>query len=117
MANGVRSEWQDIHVKLGNYLPYPKVPTSTEIAKETMEKAEKVDPLKDKDLEELKELEDEFEDEFLQKYKQKRMEEIKMAAKKSNFGTVMEINKQEYIAEVTNAPKDVFVVISLYQGK
>lgn len=30
MANGVSSEWTDIQVKMGNYLPYPHIETMNE---------------------------------------------------------------------------------------
>ena len=116
MANGVTTEWEDIHVRLGNYLPRPKVPTTEELSQQAMDKAEKFDPLAKKELEELEELEDEFDEKCLEEYRQKRMEEIKVAAQKPKFASILEINKQEYIAEVTNAPKDIFVVLSLYQN-
>lgn len=31
MAAGVTTEWEDIHVKLGNFAPRPKEPTNDEI--------------------------------------------------------------------------------------
>ena len=46
---------------------------------------------------------------------QKRMDEMKEYAKKPKFGKVFELRKQDYIAEVTNAPGDVYVVLHLYQ--
>eukprot|EP01022_Parablepharisma_sp_SALTPOND_P034501 TRINITY_DN91_c1_g1_i1.p3 TRINITY_DN91_c1_g1~~TRINITY_DN91_c1_g1_i1.p3 ORF type:complete len:211 (-),score=44.21 TRINITY_DN91_c1_g1_i1:311-943(-) len=116
MARGVTTEWEDIHVKLGNYLPREKEPTTEELSKKAMEKAEDYDPLDKKDLKELDELEDDLEEDYLKEYRKKRMEELKVVAKKPYFGRVIEISKQDYVAEVTNAPKEVFVVISLYQG-
>ena len=115
MANGVTTEWEDIHVKLGNYLPREKVPTTAELSKEKMEDAEKYDPLNKKELEDLKELEDDLDDDYLKEYRKKRMEEMKAASMKPYFGKVIEISKEDYIKEVTNATKDVFVVLSLYQ--
>jgi hypothetical protein len=115
MANGVSSEWEDIHVKLGNYLPREKEVSVNEIEKIAIEAAEKYDPLDHKNLEQLKELEDDEDDEVLRMYQQKRLEELKELAKKHRFGKVIELRKQDYIAEVTNAPKDVYVVLHLYQ--
>jgi len=115
MVNGVTTEWEDIHVKLGNYLPREKEPTMTELSKKAMNEAETYDPLEKKSLEELKDLEDDLDDNFLEEYRKKRMEELKVEAKKPYFGKVLEINEQEYIDEVTNATKDVFVVLNLYQ--
>ena len=116
MANGVTTEWEDIHVKLGNFVPREKVPTMEETSKATMEKAEDYDPLANKKLKELDELEDDLDNKYLEEYRKKRMEEIKAVTKKNQFGQLMEICKSEYITEVTNAPKDVFVIISLYQS-
>lgn len=116
MANGVTSEWEDIHVRLGNYLPREKVVTTAETSMKSMEKGETLDPMSKKDMTELKKLEDDFDEDYLEEFRKKRMEEMKAAMLKPKFGFVLEINKQEYIAEVTNAPKDVFVVIHLYQN-
>lgn len=115
MANGVTSEWEDIHVRLGNYIPRPKVTPESELTKREIDKALETDPLENKNLEELKELEDDFDDDFLEEYKKKRMQEFEVLASKPHYGKMYEINKQQYVNEVTNAPKEVFVVLSLYQ--
>jgi hypothetical protein len=115
MANGVTSEWEDIHVKLGNYVERPKVTPESEHSKREIDRALESDPLENKNLEELKELEDDFDDDFLEEYKKKRMAEIEALSAKPRFGKMWEIDKQQYVHEVTNAPKDIFVVLSLYQ--
>ena len=116
MARGVSTEWEDIHVKLGNYLPRDKEATNDEIEKIAIEAVENYNPLEKKNLEELKELEEsDDEDEVIKAYKEKRMKEMKEFASKPKFGKVLELRKQDYIAEVTNAPKDVYVVLLLYQ--
>lgn len=43
------------------------------------------------------------------------MNEIKELAKRSKYGSVIEINKQDYVEKVTNADPESFVVISMYQ--
>lgn len=43
MANGVTTEWEDIHVKLGNYRPRPKETPESEYTKAAIEKVEKYD--------------------------------------------------------------------------
>jgi len=43
------------------------------------------------------------------------MQELKEFSAKPKFAKVIELRKQDYIAEVTNAPKDVYVVLHLYQ--
>lgn len=115
MAHGVTSEWEDIHVKLGNWEARPTEISQAELNKQAIEKAEQFDPLANKNLEELKELEDDFDDDFLEQYKKKRLEEIKSASLKPQFGDVVEISKQDYVNEVTNAPKDVYVILHLHQ--
>lgn len=115
MANGVTSEWEDIHVKLGNYVERPKETPEHVKTKAAIERAEMVDPLEHRNLEELKELEDEFEDEFLRTYMDKRKKELEELAKKPKFTGIREISKQDYIEEVTNAPKGTYVVLLLFQ--
>ena len=115
MANGVTSEWEDIHVKLGNYNPRPYEKPQNEYTAEAMDKLDNYDPLAKKNLDELDELEDELDEEFLEQYKQKRLEEIQKTAEKPHFGSVYEISREEYLAHVTNAPKESYVVLHLYQ--
>jgi len=38
MANGVRSQWEDIHVKLGNYEPRPVVTPEWELSNKEIDK-------------------------------------------------------------------------------
>jgi hypothetical protein len=116
MAHGVSSEWEDIHVKLGNYLPRDKQLTNDDLEKIAIDTLEKYDPLEKKTLEDLKELEDDEDEEVLRKYEEKRLQELKEFAQKPKFGKVYELRKQDYIAEVTNAPKDVYVVLLLYKS-
>jgi len=115
MAHGVTTEWEDIHVRLGNYEERPKETTQAELTKEAIEKVEQHDPLAKKNIEELKEMEDDFEDDFLEQYKKKRLEEIKNLSMRPQYGDVREISKQDYINEVNNAPKDVYVILHLHQ--
>ena len=116
MANGVSTEWEDIHVKLGNYLPREKEPTTDEIEKIAIGIIENHDPLEKKTLDELKELEDDEDEEILKIYEARRLAELKELAQKPKFGKVFELRKQDYIAEVTNAPPGVSVVLHLYQN-
>lgn len=119
MANGVTTEWEDVQVKLGNYLPREKEKTNEEIFQETIEKESQKDPNASKSLEQLKiereENLDDEEDEVLREYERKRMEELKEYAAKPKFGQLREINRKEYIEQVNNAPEGVFVVLFLYE--
>eukprot|EP01016_Furgasonia_blochmanni_P043427 TRINITY_DN5897_c0_g4_i1.p1 TRINITY_DN5897_c0_g4~~TRINITY_DN5897_c0_g4_i1.p1 ORF type:complete len:282 (-),score=90.36 TRINITY_DN5897_c0_g4_i1:238-1083(-) len=116
MANGVTTEWDDLHRKMGNFAPLPNTKEiEAEREKHFLETAENFDPLANKKLEELEEYEDDLDDEIFEKYKQARLNEMKEKAARPYFGSLREISKQDYVQEVTNAPKDVWVVLHLYQ--
>ena len=116
MANHVTTEWEDIPVKLGNYVPTEKQTESNdELQKIATEAIEKYDPLDHKNIEQLNELEDEEDDEVLRQYKEKRLKEMREFASKPHYGKVYELKKQDFVQEVTNAPKEVYVVLHLYQ--
>lgn len=44
MANGVTTEWEDIHVKLGNYEERPKSPKMKELFEKQLAASESVKP-------------------------------------------------------------------------
>jgi hypothetical protein len=116
MANHVTTEWEDIQVKMGNYVPTEKQTESNDkIQQIAIEEMQKYDPLANKTVEQLDELEDEEDDEVLKRYKEKRLKEMKELASRPHFGKLLELKKQDYIQEVTNAPKGVYVVLHLYQ--
>lgn len=57
-----------------------------------------------------------FDDEFMREYMAKRKAELLVKASKHKYGYVMEIARDEYLREVTQANPDDFVVIHLYQN-
>lgn len=64
----------------------------------------------------MEELKDKYEeDPFFQKYREQRLKELKALASLPHFGKVIEITKQEYEDEVSKAPKDVQVLLHMYQ--
>lgn len=119
MANGVTTQWHDIHVKLGNFEAQEKEKTQDEFQKEYKEKLEQADPLEKKTIEELKEMQedalDEEDEKMFRDYLDKRKTEISSYKAKPKFGDIVEISRDEYVREVTNAPKGVYVVLHLYQ--
>lgn len=115
MANKVTTEWEDIHVKMGNYEPRMIEKPQAEYTKEGIEKLQNNDPFEDKDKDELDSLEDEFEDEFMKQYMDKRMEEMKEETVKRKFGDMFEISRDEWMAHINQAGEDVLVVVFLYQ--
>ena len=116
MAYNVTSQWDDIHRKLGNYEELPVEKKQEEYTKEAIEVVEHHDPLKNKTLDELEELEDDLDEEYLEMYKQQRLKELEEYKKKPTFEGVREITRQDYIDEVTEATKGTYVVLHLYQS-
>lgn len=47
--------------------------------------------------------------------RQKRMQEMQQAASKEKYGEVTQISKPDFVKEVTEASKECFVVVHLYQ--
>lgn len=122
MANGVNTEWFDLQVKFGNYLPKEKEATLAEIqlkAQKEHEEANKLEnQLDKKDMEGLNDMEDDldFDDEFMREYMAKRRNELEVKAKNYKYGEVKEISRNEYVREVTEADPESFVVLHLYQN-
>lgn len=108
------TEWNDILREHGIIPEKPKDPSLVEEEKKEEEAKEKyANRLENKTIDELDELEDEEDEDFLAKYKQKRMAELRKLASKAQFGSVYEVNKPEYKAEVTDASKKSFVTVHM----
>ncbi|KAJ3082135.1 hypothetical protein HDU79_001744 [Rhizoclosmatium sp. JEL0117] len=120
------TEWNDV-LRAKGIIPEKEF-TEDEIVDlidETMEKkfgvtADGKKILEHCDLDELKELEDEIdldeEDRILEQYKKQRLAELHQLAKKEIFGSVTQISKPDWQVEVTDASKDVAVVVLLFQN-
>jgi hypothetical protein len=81
MANGVTTEWEDIHVKLGNYAPRPYEKPQSEYTTEAIEKLESYNPLEKKTLEELEGMEDDLDEGIFEEYRRKKMAEMEEKSK------------------------------------
>ncbi|TFK14888.1 Phosducin-like protein 2 [Platysternon megacephalum] len=71
-------------------------------------------------LKELNEAEDDFDEDdmkALEMYRQQRLQEWKILQKRQKYGDLREISGEQYVKEVTNAQKDVWVVIHLYRSR
>ncbi|KAK9702932.1 Proteolipid protein 2 [Basidiobolus ranarum] len=73
--------------------------------------------LDEKDLDELDELEDEEDERVLLEYRQKRMAEMQAQAEKDVFGELTQISEQDFVKEVTEASKEVSVVVHLFKDQ
>lgn len=116
------TEWDDILRKHGIKPPDPVKEENKRIEAEVKriveEEAANYDPHTGKTVEELEiDLEDPDEDEerMLQAYRDMRLAEMKAASRRPEFGELMHIAANEWQAQVTNAPPDVFVVVHLHQ--
>ena len=54
-------------------------------------------------------------EDFIRSYRQKRLDEIQIAALKPRFGEVREITGQDYVQEVNKAGDGIWVVLLLYR--
>ncbi|KAJ3300067.1 hypothetical protein HK104_004789 [Borealophlyctis nickersoniae] len=121
MAAGEETEWDQILREKGILPAKEKEPEITEddlIAMVEKAVAEKYGdkPIEDRDLDELDELEDIEDDRMLESYRRQRLAEMRTAASREKYGTVVEISKPDYQTEVTDASKSTWVVLHLYQN-
>ncbi|XP_054422712.1 LOW QUALITY PROTEIN: phosducin-like protein 2 [Pteronotus mesoamericanus] len=113
------TEWNEILRDFG-ILP-PKEEPKDEIEEMVLRLQEEamVKPYEKMTLAQLKEAEDEFDDEdmrAIETYREKRLQEWRALKKKQKYGELREISGNQYVNEVTNADKDVWVIIHLYRS-
>jgi len=112
-----RTEWEDALIKHGIVNKPQKQITEDEVQLLAQEFCQKIDPLEQKNMEELDELEDDIEEDEMRKYRAKRIAELKAKASREKYGTVIELNhKDDFVTEVTEASEEegLFVVCHLY---
>nr|VZI16042.1 unnamed protein product [Spirometra erinaceieuropaei] len=56
---------------------------------------------------------DEDEAKFFEEYRQKRLAEMRQAAARAKFGTVLEVTKADWVREINEAGKGVYVVVHI----
>ncbi|KAL9131439.1 MAG: hypothetical protein Q9175_006768 [Cornicularia normoerica] len=108
------TEWNDILRKHGVIPERP--PSPTPLIQEALTEARKQvheNRLEDKDLDELKELEDEEDEAFLEQYRKQRMAELSTIAIASVFNRVYPLQKPDYSKDVTEASNKAFVLVHL----
>eukprot|EP01083_Nonionella_stella_P164519 544696_1 len=109
-----QTEWEDALIKHG-IREAPKVEESDDVKQlKAIEARAARDPLAEKSLEELDEVEDEVEDEFLLKYRRARLAQMEAAASKNIFGTLNQISEPEFKEEVTETSKKHWVICLLF---
>uniref|UniRef100_A0ABM5GL65 Phosducin-like protein 2 n=1 Tax=Pogona vitticeps TaxID=103695 RepID=A0ABM5GL65_9SAUR len=111
------TEWNDILRDFGILPPKKEVKDETEEMVLRLQKEAEVKPYERMNLKELKEAEDEFDEEdmkAIEMYRKQRLEELKSLQKRQRYGELLEISGEQYVKEITDAPKGVWVVIHLY---
>jgi len=115
----VTTEWEDLQVKYGNWQKRPDVITNESISQKTIDAAEQIDPLAGASLKTLQKLEDDIEEDVLDKYRRQRLEELKQKKQEYRFGYVTQVQKAEYVEQVTDASKaeggNQWVILCLYK--
>uniref|UniRef100_A0ACB8E7T0 Phosducin-like protein 2 n=1 Tax=Sphaerodactylus townsendi TaxID=933632 RepID=A0ACB8E7T0_9SAUR len=114
------TEWNDILQDFGILPPKEVVKDEIEEMVLRLQKEAEVKPYEKMSLEQLKEAEDDFDEEdmkAMEMYRKQRLKELKSLQKRQRYGELKEIAGEQYVKEVANAPKDVWVVIHLYQSR
>ncbi|XP_007944422.1 phosducin-like protein 2 [Orycteropus afer afer] len=112
------TEWNEILRDFGILPPKEEPKDEIEEMVLRLQNEAMVKPYEKMTLAQLKEAEDEFDDEDMRAieiYREKRLQEWKALKKKQKFGELREISGNQYVKEVTNAEKDVWVIIHLYR--
>ncbi|KAM7167758.1 phosducin-like protein 2 [Macrochelys suwanniensis] len=113
------TEWNDILRDFGILPPKDEPKDETEEMVLRLQKEAEVKPYERMTLKELNEAEDDFDEDdmkALEMYRQQRLQEWKSLQKRQKYGELREISGEQYVKEVTNAQKDVWVVIHLYRS-
>ncbi|XP_004627575.1 phosducin-like protein 2 isoform X1 [Octodon degus] len=113
------TEWNEILRDFGILPPKEEPKDETEEMVLRLQKEAMVKPYEKMTLAQLEEAEDEFDEDdikAIETYREKRLQEWKALKKKQKFGELREISGNQYVNEVTNAEKDVWVIIHLYRS-
>jgi len=121
-ARGGKDEWEDALIKhkvMDAPLDHAKMKFMLEQKRSDDEfLGSKRDDNQDLNLDELGdafEEDDDFDTNMFEKYRAARLAEMKAEQAKDKFGGLVHVTAQDYVAEVTNAPADILVIVHLYQ--
>lgn len=117
------TEWNDILRARGILPPKPKPAEDVEDEAASAPKRpanRNGEAYEDMSLQSLNEsqddaLFDELDHDVVEQFRQKRMQEMREEAGRSRFGDVREISANDYVAQVNNAGRDIWVVLLLYK--
>jgi len=110
------TEWDEALIKHGIRKAPERVETEDQRQLKDIEAHHFRDPLAQKSLGQLDELEDDLEEDSLAAYRARRVKELKEKAKRDKFGVVYQIHEPEYKKEVTDASAEpgVWVICHLF---
>ncbi|XP_063300698.1 phosducin-like protein 3 [Pelobates fuscus] len=112
------TEWNDILRKKG-IIPPKETPKDEEAEEEdVLQQQSVVKTYENMTLEELEENEDDFNEEdehAIELYRRQRMAQWQATQVKNKFGELGEISGQDYVKEVTEAGKGIWVILHLYK--
>jgi hypothetical protein len=120
---GGTTEWEDIQVRLGNFAPRERSPTREETENQLLNAAEEVDVLAKSSIPTLDRLiehdggaEDDLRD--IERIRNARLEELQRRQASLTFGRVFpDVNKQNFIHQVTNASQSVPVLCLMFSHR
>ncbi|KAI9027950.1 thioredoxin-like protein [Hyaloraphidium curvatum] len=114
------TEWNDV-LRAKGIIPQKEVEVTEDQINDMIDEIVKEKTgqrdLDDLDVDELDELlEDDMDDQrILEEYRRKRMAELNAMLSKEKFGSVYPISKPDFVKEVTEASKECWVVVHLFQ--
>jgi hypothetical protein len=110
------TEWNDILREKG-IIPEIKEEDLIEIVEQVLDEHNNK-PMDKMTLDELNEIEDlDLEDDrMFEQFKRQRMQQLQQQMSKDVYGSVVQISKPDYQKQVTDASKDVWVIVHLFQS-
>lgn len=115
LSAGDTTEWDDIQRKFGNFKPLEREIPQREVERIAVETLEQFNPLEHCNLKELHELEDDINEDTLARYRRERLAELKAQRSAAKFGSVYQVTKCDFVAQVTEASaQGQWVLVLLY---
>jgi thiol-disulfide isomerase/thioredoxin len=110
------TEWTDALRAHGILPPKPPASDEEESEEEVLDENERRErELDEVSLDELDQLDGFEDDHFMEVYRRKRIAELRAQAMTEKFGELTQISEVDFIREVTEASKEVWVVVHLFQ--
>jgi len=111
-----KTEWEDALIKHGIIQAKVAEKTDDDLHEEQVERQKGEDRHANKSMEQLDELEDELEDQVLEQYRARRMAMLKAEQQRNIYGSLIQLREQEYVQEVSQAPKETYVIVHLFSN-